>query len=107
MTLPLPQNDQPKEFNISIPVRSLAAEPLLRVRLQDNNDTGITVVIETPKPLFFSGNYYAYDWSYQTAKQFFGNTLEDCMSHAKHWASDLLFFMEEACHEPSGPYIKG
>ncbi len=94
-----------KDKTITLPLHSMGNTPLLRIRSKKEQEPGIGIFVETPKPLFFTGNYYAFSWQYKTCKFFQGETLDECLKRAEEWAGDLLNFQEESCYSPTGPMI--
>lgn len=94
-----------QENTITLPYHSMGKPPLLRIRSRQQQESGICIIVETPKPLFFTRNCYAFSWHYKTCKLFYGANVEECLKRAEEWAGDLLNFQEESCYSPTGPLI--
>ena len=101
-----PQLAMSSNRTIHLPLHSLGEEPMIRVVNKDIRNDRIKVWVETPKPLFFTGNDYAYDWSYKVVECFSGESLEACLDEAKKWANYLLDFQEDCCYAATGPLIE-
>lgn len=91
---------------ITLPLHSLGKDPLIKVIRKDIRNDRIEVSVSTPRPLFFTGNFYAYNWSYKTSESFAGTTMDECLTKARNWANYLLNFQEETCYAATGPVIE-
>lgn len=91
---------------ITLPLHNLGDEPLLRVSHKHQEHGQMVVYVETPKPLFFSGQCYAYHWDYKVSQMFCGEHLEECLHRAREWANYLLTYEEDRCYSATGPLIQ-
>ncbi len=101
-----PVVDMDLNRTITLPLHSLGKDPLIKVTGKETRNDRIVVTVSTPRPLFFSGNFYAYNWNYKTSERFAGNTMDECLRKAKEWANYLLNFQEETCYAATGPVIE-
>ncbi len=98
--------EKANKSTITLPLHNLGNEPLLRVSRKRQEHGQITVVVETPVPLFFTDQCYAYHWDYKVSQTFCGEHLEQCLHQAREWAHFLLNYEENRCYSVTGPLIQ-
>lgn len=92
-----------KTFTVSL--SKICDEPIIKVKKYFPEEDGISIVVETPKPLFFYGEYYAYHLSCSNAHTFHGQSIDECLLEAQVWAKYLLSYEEDRCYSATGPII--
>ena len=90
---------------IILPLHGLGEEPLLRVTGETKQSGLLVLYVETPKPLFFTDQCFAYHWDCTVRQMFTGEKRQDCMHRAREWANYLLTYEEDRCYSATGPLI--